>query len=63
MAEHSYFYFVCSECQFDFIGNEHDAVERIECPLCASDSGHSNIMTMRAAKPEDKVEGHDARKV
>lgn len=63
MLEHSYFYFYCPDCEWDFVGNEYDAVEPHYCILCAGDSGHSVLMRMREAKPEDKPEGDDARTV
>lgn len=55
-----FLYFECQECGFDsvqlftYTGPE-------ECPLCAGDSGHSNIMTKRVARNTDDPEGLDAR--
>jgi hypothetical protein len=53
-------YFECKICGFDsvqfetFNGSE-------ECPLCAGDCVHSNIMSRRTARDTDRPEGKDAR--
>lgn len=55
-----FLYFECAECGFDSVQpSTYDGSE--DCPLCAGDSGHSNIMTKRVARSTDDPEGVDAR--
>lgn len=62
MIEQSGFiHFECRECGFDSVQMAPFTGSR-ECPLCAGDSGHSNIMKSRYATTEDEPEGFDARK-
>lgn len=56
----NFIYFECQECGFDSIQRKEFNGSR-ECPLCAGDSGHSNIMSVRIARVTDKPEGRDAR--
>lgn len=55
-------YFECKICGFDSVQSASFSGSD-ECPLCAGDCGHSNIMSQRTAHDTDKPEGRDARKV
>lgn len=50
----------CPVCEFSVVV-EADG-RPIYCYLCASDNGRDVQMQVRAAEPDDKPEGHDARK-
>tara|TARA_R100001143_G_scaffold58421_2_gene56290 strand:+ start:3902 stop:4135 length:234 start_codon:yes stop_codon:yes gene_type:complete len=50
-------YYECRECGFD--STLAGPPSRDECPICAGDTGHSNIMRTRIARLSDKPEGRD----
>jgi hypothetical protein len=57
-----FFYLECPVCEWDCVVASAATNMGLMCPVCAEDNGREIWLRGRDAEPEDRPEGHDARR-